>query len=168
MQVKFTVLGEPAWKGRPRFRSVGPYVKTYTPEKTVSYENLVKLEYRRQCNDFKFEDGVPLDLRITAYYSIPKSASKKKRALMEQFKIRPMKKPDNDNIVKVVQDALNLVAYHDDVQVVDCQLRKFYSENPRVVVTIQEAPDVVCPLITIWYQKDIFWKRGPVDYESRT
>ena len=144
MKVKFAVLGEPAGKGRPRFRSVGPYVKTYTPEKTVSYENLVKLEYRRQCNDFKFEDGVPLDLRITAYYSIPKSTSKKKRVLMEQFKIRPMKKPDNDNIVKVVQDALNLVAYHDDVQVVDCQLRKFYSENPRVVVTIQEAPDVVC------------------------
>ena len=100
MKVKFTVLGEPAGKGRPRFRSVGPYVKTYTPEKTVSYENLVKLEYRRQCNDFKFEDGVPLDLRITAYYSIPKSTSKKKRALMEQFKIRPMKKPDNDNIVR--------------------------------------------------------------------
>ena len=144
MKVKFTVLGEPAGKGRPRFRSVGPYVKTYTPEKTVSYENLVKLEYRRQCNDFKFEDGVPLDLRITAYYSIPKSTSKKKRVLMEQFKIRSMKKPDNDNIVKVVQDALSLVAYHDDVQVVDCQLRKFYSENPRVVVTIQEAPDVVC------------------------
>ena len=110
MKVKFTILGEPAGKGRPRFRSVGPYVKTYTPEKTASYENLVKLEYRRQCNDFKFEDGVPLDLRITAYYSIPKSTSKKKRVLMEQFKIRPMKKPDNDNIVKVVQDALNLVA----------------------------------------------------------
>ena len=78
-------------------------------------------------------------MRITAYYSIPKSTSKKKRALMERFQIRPMKKPDNDNIVKVVQDALNEVAFHDDVQVVDCQLRKFYSDNPRLVVTIQEA-----------------------------
>lgn len=37
MKVKFTILGEPAGKGRPRFRSVGPYVKTYTPEKTASY-----------------------------------------------------------------------------------------------------------------------------------
>lgn len=144
MKVRFTIPGEPAGKGRPRFRDIGPYVKTYTPEKTVSYENLVKLEYERQCGGFKFEDKTPLDLRITAYYSIPKSVSKKKRALMEQFKIRPMKKPDNDNIVKVVQDALNAMAYHDDVQVVDCQLRKFYSQNPRVVVTIQEAADVVC------------------------
>lgn len=87
---------------------------------------------------------------------------------MEQFKIRPMKKPDNDNIVKVVQDALNLVAYHDDVQVVDCQLRKFYSENPRVVVTIQEAPDVVCRKLPFGIKKDICWKRGAVDYEPRT
>ena len=101
MKVKFTILGEPAGKGRPRFRSMGPYVKTYTPEKTVTYENLVKLEYRRQCSDFRFEDSAPLDMRITAYYSIPKSASKKKRAQMERFEIRPMKKPDNDNIVNV-------------------------------------------------------------------
>lgn len=139
MKVKFTVLGEPEGKGRPRFRKVGGFVKPYTPENTASYENLVKLEYRRQCKDFKFEIDTPLDMRITAYYSIPKSTSKKKRALMEQFQIRPMKKPDNDNIVKVVQDALNEVAFHDDVQVVDCQLRKFYSDNPRLVVTIQEA-----------------------------
>ena len=54
-----------------------------------------------------------------------------------------MKKPDNDNIVKVVQDALNEVAFHDDVQVVDCQLRKFYSENPKLVVTIQEATPIL-------------------------
>ena len=53
--------------------------------------------------------------------------------------IRPMKKPDNDNVVKIIQDALNLVAYHDDVQIVDCQLRKFYSDRPRVEVTIQGA-----------------------------
>lgn len=145
MVIKFTVLGEPTGKGRPRFSNVGQYVKAYTPEKTVSYENLVKLEYRRQCHDFQFGDGIPLDLRIAAYYSIPKSASKKKKVLMEQNKIRPMKKPDNDNIVKVIQDALNLVAYRDDVQIVDCQLRKFYSSNPRVVVTIQAAAEIVCP-----------------------
>ena len=39
-------------------------------------------------------------------------------------------------------DSLNEIAYHDDVQVVDCQVRKFYSDNPRVVVTIQEAAAV--------------------------
>lgn len=139
MAVKFTILGEPQGKGRPRFRSAGAFVQTYTPKETVAYENLVKLEYRRQCNDFKFPDGTMLDVRITAYYTIPKSVSKKKRLAMVQHLIRPMKKPDTDNVVKVILDSLNEIAYKDDVQVVDCQVRKFYSENPRVVVSISEA-----------------------------
>lgn len=139
MKLKFTVLGEPMGKGRPRFSAAGPYVKTYTPEKTANYETLVKIEYRRQCCDFKFERDVPLDVRITAYYAIPKSASKKKAQLMRERRIRPMKKPDFDNIGKIVCDSLNDIAYHDDAQVVDAQVRKFYSDDPRVVVTIQEA-----------------------------
>ena len=115
MKVKFTVLGDPFGKGRPRFSRSGPYIKTYTPEKTVNYETLVQLEYERQCKNHRFPDKTPLDLRISAYYSIPKSTSKKKKLLMLCHAIRPMKKPDNDNVVKIIQDALNLVAFHDDV-----------------------------------------------------
>lgn len=139
MKVKFTVLGGPVGKGRPRFRNAGNFVQTYTPKETVSYENLVKLEYRRQCNDFKFGKETPVDMRITAYYAIPKSASKKKRALMLERKIRPIKKPDSSNVVKSIEDALNGIAYHDDTQIVDSQIRRFYGEDPKVVVTIQEA-----------------------------
>lgn len=104
-----------------------------------AYENLVRLEYRRQCNDFKFPKDTPLDVRITAYYGIPKSVSKKRAQLMRERKIRPMKKPDFDNIGKIVCDSLNDIAYHDDAQIVDAQVRKFFSDDPRVVVTIQEA-----------------------------
>ncbi len=74
-----------------------------------------------------------------AYYGIPKSTSKKKHKLMLFKAVRPTKKPDCDNLCKIYLDALNAVAYKDDVQVVDLQVRKFYSENPRVVVTIQKA-----------------------------
>jgi Holliday junction resolvase RusA-like endonuclease len=139
MKVKFTVLGEPSGKGRPRFSRQGPYVRTYTPEKTVNYENLVKLEYERQCGAIKFQADTPVDMRITAYYSVPKSASKKKRQAMLDHKIRPIKKPDSSNVVKAIEDALNGVAYHDDTQIVDSQVRRFYGETPRVVVIIQEA-----------------------------
>ena len=139
MKVKFTVLGEPTGKGRPRFTRNGPYVKTYTPDATVSYENLIKMEYRRQCRDFKFEDNDQLDVRITAYYGIPKSKPKKTQKLMEEHILRPLKKPDADNVIKVVLDSLNKIAYHDDTQVVDLQIRRFYSRDPRLVVTIQEA-----------------------------
>lgn len=139
MKVKFTILGKPQGKGRPRFTKVGNFVRAYTPDGTVSYENLVRLEYRRQCQDYRFQEGVPLDVRIMAYYDIPKSVSKKKRQQIISHKLRPLKKPDCDNIIKCVLDALNQIAYKDDAQVVDCHVRKFYSENPRIEVLIMES-----------------------------
>lgn len=51
--------------------------------------------------------------------------------------IRPTKKPDMDNVIKIIADSLNKIAYRDDTQIVDCQVRKFYSEKPRVEVMIQ-------------------------------
>lgn len=139
MRVRFEIPGEPRGKGRPRFTKMGSFVKTYTPQETASYENLVKLEYQAQCKRFKFDEGIQLDMRITAYYSIPKSVSKKKRAEMLAHNIRPVKKPDADNVVKIIADSLNEIAYKDDTQIVDCMVRKFYGEDPKVVVIIQEA-----------------------------
>ena len=97
------------------------------------------MEYLAQCQDFRFPDDMMLDMRIKAYYSIPKSASKKKKAAMLAGKIRPTKKPDMDNVVKIIADSLNQIAYRDDTQIVDCQCRKFYSENPRVEVIIKSV-----------------------------
>lgn len=114
-------------------------MQTYTPDKTASYENLVKLEYQAQAKGWRFPDDEMLDVRVFAFYSIPKSASKKKRQAMIDREIRPVKKVDCDNLIKIVLDSLNNVAYRDDVQVVDCQVRKFYAEVPRVEVIIQEA-----------------------------
>lgn len=135
MRINFTVLGEPKGKGRPRFcRNTGHAI---TPEDTVNYETLVKMEYTQACGEQMFPDDAMLDMRIKAYYSIPKSASKKRHAAMLSGDIRPTKKPDMDNVIKIIADALNKIAYRDDTQIVDCQVRKFYSEKPRVEVMIQ-------------------------------
>ena len=133
MKAEFCVYGDPKGKGRPRMTKTG---HTYTPGDTVMYENLVKVEYQRQTN-VRFPDDAMLDVRIFAYFPIPKSASKKKQAAMRDRKIRPTKKPDWDNIGKIVCDSLNGIAYRDDSQVVDSMVRKFYSDQPRVIVTIQ-------------------------------
>lgn len=139
MTVKFTVPGEPQGKGRPKFsRLKNGGVSTRTPDKTVFYENLVKTEYENQCPGRRYPDGTMLDMRVIAYYGIPKSVSKKKRAAMLAGTIRPTKKPDNDNVLKVIADSLNDIAYKDDAHIVDSQVRKFYDEIPRVVVTIRE------------------------------
>lgn len=143
--VSFTVYGEPKGKGRPRVSvrkfkkpdgSDGTFSQAYTPKETVSYENLVKTEYRLQCGEFIFPDKKMLDMRIQAFYPIPKSASKKQRERMINHEVRPTKKPDSDNIIKIIADSLNKLAYHDDSQIVDVMFRKFYAEKPRVTVTI--------------------------------
>lgn len=139
MKISFTVPGQPTGKGRPRFSKRGEYVTTYTDEKTVIYENLIRTEYIRQCGSKRFQDDEPLDLRVLAYYPIPASGSKKRIREMEEGTVRPTKRPDGDNLLKVVADSLNQLAYRDDAQVVDSQVRKFYSRQPRVEITIQSA-----------------------------
>lgn len=136
MKKEFTIPGEPTGKGRPKFSRQGNFVRTYTPEKTANYENLVKLEYERQCGGKPFPKDIPLYMVIEAFCSIPKSASRKKAVQMIDGQIRPTKKPDADNIVKIIADSLNDIAYHDDSQIVSCEVHKYYAENPHVKVTI--------------------------------
>ena len=142
--VKFTVYGEPKAKGRPRVSvrksadGEKTFARAYTPKNTVMYENQVKAEYGVQCDNFRFPDEAMLDVRIFAFYGIPKSVSKKKRQEMIEGKIRPVKKPDFDNIAKVICDSLNGIAYRDDAMIVDGMFRKYYSEQPRVEVKIMQ------------------------------
>ena len=60
---------------------------------------------------------------------------------MEAGLIRPTKRPDVDNVLKIVCDALNKIVYDDDACIVDAQVRKYYSANPRVEISIEEAAD---------------------------
>ena len=137
MVITFTIAGEPQGKARPRSNPRGG--KPYTPGKTVAYERLIQWEYLRQCKNYRFPDDVPLRLDIVAYYGIPQSASKKKQEAMAKAYLRPTKKPDYDNVQKIVGDALNQVAYKDDSQIVDSRVQKFWSYTPKITVTIQEA-----------------------------
>jgi len=79
-----------------------------------------------------------LKMTVKAYFPIPKSTRKKERVLMQAGKIRHTKKPDGDNVVKSIADALNGIAYDDDSAVVDLTISKDYSEKPRVEVEIEE------------------------------
>ncbi len=136
--IRFTVPGAP--KGKARARTVHARGKTfsYTPESTILYENLVKTCFWQARAD-PFPAGVPVRIGITAYYPIPKSASKKKKQEMQNGDILPTKKPDIDNVIKSILDALNGLAYHDDAQVITLIAKKRYSDTPRVEVSIDKA-----------------------------
>lgn len=135
--IKFTVPGNPFGKQRPKFARMGAYTKTYTPKKTTQHEKEVAECFLEVARGRRFKEKEPLDIRIIAYYPIPQSTSKKRRKEMLEHRIRPTVKPDLDNVAKLIYDALNGVAWYDDNAIVDTQVRKFYSDTPRVDVFIR-------------------------------
>lgn len=148
----FVVPGDPQSKARPRFTRRGNFVSTYTPKDTQSYEALVrycaaKARKQKGLKPISAEIG----LGIKAYFGIPKSYSKKRKERCLKGDERPSKKPDSDNIAKIILDGLNPKMklnhalhkaecvqdglYRDDKQVVSLNVEKWYAEEPRVVIT---------------------------------
>ncbi|MFA5307445.1 MAG: RusA family crossover junction endodeoxyribonuclease [Candidatus Babeliales bacterium] len=130
--IKLLIPGQPCAKQRPRVVDG----HTYTPAKTVNYETFIK-ELYVIGNYAKQLEGA-LQMTVRAYFQIPKSKPKKVQELMRQGVIRPISKPDWDNVGKIISDALNGLAYRDDSQIVQATVEKYYSIEPRVEVEIQE------------------------------
>lgn len=137
MVVSFTVQGEPFGKQRPRHSRVSG--TTYTPKETKTHEKLIRQEYIRQCSGKRFPEGAPLRLYVEAHMGIPKNTSKARRTAMLIKAVRPTKKPDWDNIGKLICDALNGVAYGDDKCICEATVAKHYSDTPRVFVRLEEV-----------------------------
>lgn len=134
--MKVVIDGTPFAKQRPRFTKVGNFVKTYTPAETSNYENWVKMCYRQQVGQMMFKEDEPLMVVITAYFSVPKSWSKKNKERALKNEVVPTNAKDVDNIAKIILDALNGIAYLDDHFITDLIVSKRYSDTPRVEVTI--------------------------------
>ena len=147
-KIEFEVLGKPVGKGRPRFRNAGKFVQTYTPEATAVFENIVRLSFQQAGG--KKLDG-ELQMIVCAYFPIPMSTTKKRRAEMLGSKVPYTHKPDADNIAKAVCDALNGIAYDDDSQIVELCAQKAYSESPRTWVYIREVSG-----FSVWPQERRF------------
>lgn len=128
--INLIIEGEPTAKARPRFSKWG----AYNTKETMDYEKLVKDIY--MLSEQEIIEGEIVAV-IECYFKVPKSASKANRLLMLSNIARPIKKPDVDNLAKICLDALNKLAYKDDSQIVDLRIRKWYSDEPRVVINLQ-------------------------------
>lgn len=117
---KLIIEGEPKGKERPR---KGKYGNIYTPRTTQEYEKHIRNSYEGP----KFEDAVYI--KIQAYYLKAKSSKG----------LFPLKKPDIDNVAKIILDSLNGVAYADDTQIVRLTvIKEWTTDYPRVEVTLKE------------------------------
>ena len=121
-------------KQRPQFKKKTG--KAFTPNQTINYENWIKQCYIEQSN--KLLQG-PIRARIEIYYSVPKSYSKRKIEAIKDGTDYPTKKPDSDNVAKIVLDSLNKIAYDDDKQVVELTvLKRWTFGNERIEFEMEE------------------------------
>lgn len=135
--MKFKVPGAPKGKHRPKFSTINGFAQAIKVVSDVEYENIIKLLFGlAKAKDYDLFDK-PIKMRIEAYFPIPKSFSKKQASAAVSGVLFPQKKPDADNIAKIVCDALNGVAYNDDTQVVSLTVLKKYAIEPRVEVEIE-------------------------------
>lgn len=136
--VTFFVDGAARGKQRPRTVRKGGVTRTYTPQETKQYEQLVKSAYMLKA-DGAFFDG-PVRVTLSVFVEPPKSMSKAKRQeILRNDNIRPTSRPDLDNVVKSICDALNKVAYKDDAQIVELYISRHYGLKNGVCVTIREV-----------------------------
>jgi len=136
--VEFTAFGTPVPKGRPRFSGRGGFIRTYTPEKTRVWEDVVAQSAREAMGSSPPVEW-PVAMSIRVSLPIPKSWSKTKQAQAEQGDILPINKQDLDNHAKSVMDACLDILYLDDGQVIDLHVNKRYSKYPCVEVTMIEV-----------------------------
>jgi Holliday junction resolvase RusA-like endonuclease len=129
------VPGKVTGKQRPRFsRKNG---RAYTPEQTTNMEAHVK-----QC---AIQDvGQPcmvgaLAVAIEVGVPIPVSWPKRKQTQAASGMLRPTAKPDLDNIIKLVCDALNEIVWRDDAQIVAQVATKHYALVPETVIRVRAA-----------------------------
>lgn len=132
--IRFTVPGTPVGKGRPRFAGVYGRSKVYTDKKTKEFENRVKAAYLKKFGRLKMSGVLHVD--VIAYFEPPRSVSKRRRQMMIDGDIAYIKKPDADNILKAVLDALNGAAYDDDRYINGVYCFKQYAETAHTDVVI--------------------------------
>lgn len=128
------VEGKIKGKARPRFNTQSG--KAFTPKDTITYENWIKCCYREQSG--KWLEGA-IRARIEVYYKIPKSYTKKRVQAIRDGLEMPLKKPDADNIAKIVLDSLNKIAFDDDAQVVELTvIKRWTEETERIEFELEE------------------------------
>lgn len=134
-KLEFTIPGRlGSWQRGRRDTRKGPGF-TFTPDKMRNDQGIIRhyaeMELRRACGGAL---RGPLKLLVETHRTYPKSWSAKKRAANYWI----TSKPDFDNTLKLIADALNHVVYDDDAQIADGHHIKRYAGIDCVRVEIEE------------------------------
>lgn len=127
-EIEFTVTGDPRPKGRPR---LGKYGNVFTPKATLQAEE----NFRKQA--LRYRPDKPLDCPI----AVKLIFFKKKVYGKNRSTVYADRRPDLDNYIKLVVDALNDWFWTDDARIVKISAAKYYDSEPRTEVLIRTMED---------------------------
>lgn len=128
----FEVPGKVRGKGRPRFMRNG---HTYTDKNTMAYEKLILASYLKSTS-YISQNSVRISMYVC--FAPNKTDTKKNKLIKLKNSLWPSKKPDIDNVIKVVLDALNKIAYQDDTQVNEIHVIRHWCEEEKLVICLSE------------------------------
>jgi len=144
-----TLYEEPEGTPRPRARLINRYNMSNMALKNSSFIQVYSISGREDNlymkrlltqSDFDSVQGLiytPCNIEYTTYFKTPKVFNTTDTFLAELGIIRPITKPDWDNLGKKYSDMYNNNVWLDDTLVIDGIVRKFYSILPRIEIRLK-------------------------------
>lgn len=136
MKYSFEIKERAVGKERPRYSAKSG--RMYTPTKTSSFEEKVRVAFKSKYNIALEPSTREFKVKITAYFKPAESLSKKKKQELIDGEFGFLHRPDADNVAKAILDALNGLAYKDDSQVANLLIFKLYGEENKILVEMEE------------------------------
>ncbi len=133
----FCVPGRPIPKGRIRVPRRG---RAYTPQRTRAYERRIKDAFSLAYPRHRPWRG-PVDMVVVATCAPPRKWSAAKREEAKAMEWPCPRRPDWDNVGKIVSDALNGLAYADDAQIAGVTITMDYGPEEALTVQVMRLPD---------------------------
>jgi Holliday junction resolvase RusA-like endonuclease len=135
--ITVTIPGAISGKGRPRFSTRGGIPRAYTDARTLGAEAWIRACAVDQAGSTPIE--APVVVEIAILVAIPASWPRRKRAHALAGALWPAGRPDLDNCIKLIADALNGIVWKDDRQIVRLIASKCYAEHAETRLTVAEV-----------------------------
>ena len=125
--IELDIPKSPLPKARPRVTKRGGRYHAYTPPKTATLEERIRTFVKAKLGEARAPLLGPLSLVIIVYRPVPATVPKRDYATA-----LPSQRPDLDNYIKLIVDALTARKsawglWKDDAQLVDISARKRYA-----------------------------------------
>ena len=142
-EIVFYALGAPRGKQRPRMARRGRKTITYTPQETLEYERTIREAFLLAALREQLPLTGPLVIDVVAIFPRTKALSVQRKDgtyKHDTGRLIHAVKPDGDNVLKAVQDAIGDYIEGGDSRIVRASVTKLYGaidESAGTIVRIK-------------------------------